>query len=275
MKFEAKELSSKTRTFVGDHLATIEVFFDDENSLLANVIDDGFWQSHVYRPIFSRNHDLSENNDFSSRKGGKFENFEEKLGSNSLQKDGSDLNFNSEEISSSFSEILEFQKDTVNYMNQLSNNTIEKIDNLENFLKIGQSNIVESIQKNTEAIQLNQNILSESLSVSEEIRKRIIQNFTLFSTLLQESTNKLENQILESDQKQLEAIKDHNDKTIRSSLQNLFKEQWDKTISKEQNMQLLNDMKKELEHMMEKISESDKKDQDRRHILFNECKKVG
>jgi hypothetical protein len=136
------------------------------------------------------------------------------LGSNSLKKDDSHFNSFSEENSSSISNFMEFQKDTVNCINQNTNSAIGKIDNLVNFLENNQSNIVKSTQKITEAIQMNQDCAVENPS----LRKEIIQYFAVLPTLLQDTTSKLGNRILDSFQRQLEAFKDCNDKTMQNSL---------------------------------------------------------
>jgi isoleucyl-tRNA synthetase len=69
---------------------------------------------------------------------------------------------------------------------------------------------------------LNQEGLKEIKSISKTILEEEIQNFTQFSTLLKESTNKEENQILELLQRNFEAFGKHNELTIRTSLQKQF-----------------------------------------------------
>jgi hypothetical protein len=207
-------------------VASVEITFDDENNLMAYVIDDGFWRSGAQKPIYSRSQTLTQENDLQKEN---FADFRE----NSISKnDGPNFNLFSTEISSAISKLLEFQKDTVNYMNQNSIIAIGKIDNLLNFLNDNHSNIVISIQKITETFQLNQDNLKENQSSTEEILKKIIQSFTLLPTLIQEATNKLGNQILNSFQKQHELLKDSNDKTIQNSLQVQFSNTFDSTLVK-------------------------------------------
>jgi hypothetical protein len=136
------------------------------------------------------------------------------------------------DISSSIPKLLEFQRDAVNYMNQNANIAIGKIDNMLNFVNDNHTNFVISIQKITEAFQLNQDDLKENQSLLEGILKEMIQGFTLLPTLIKESTNKLGNPILNSFQKQFERLGEDNVRTIRNLLQVQFSSTFDNAVIK-------------------------------------------
>jgi hypothetical protein len=203
MKPRTSLIVDKTRTFVGDHLVTIEVFFDDENNLYANVTYDGGFKAERSRNTITKIQENPENQEIP----------------NDILQTNQETITKIQSLHNDISKLfVDFQKDTVSELKSINNNTIQNIveTNLSN--QKFQENSATSLQFLIESSQKNQDVFQNIISLINRNQTQIIDKFTSFSTLMNELKESFGNQILKRFEVHLKQFRSEYDQSLHSQI---------------------------------------------------------